>query len=241
MQRSLLSAAAIVFVVLGAASRARADDPAPGPGTIKGTVLFEGEPPDRAAPKRTSDCPSVLADDVLVTKGKLKDVLVRVKNGTAGTFKPPAAPATLDQRGCQFAPHVIGVIAGQRLQLENTDATAHDVRGAIAGKTVWTKHEAPKSPAQIVESSSTAGDVVDITDARHPWMHAYAVVQDHPFFAVTDEAGTFEIKGLPIGTYTLEAWHPKFGTKTLTVKIGKAKLANITARFSYKQIEQPDP
>ena len=70
--------------------------------------------------------------------------------------------------------------------------------------------------------------------ASHPWMHAYAVVQDHPFFAVTGDDGTFEIKGLAVGTYTLEAWHPTLGIRTLEIKIGKGARGNVSARFSYK-------
>jgi hypothetical protein len=68
-------------------------------------------------------------------------------------------------------------------------------------------------------------------------MHAYAVVQDHPFFAVTRDDGTFEIKGLPPGSYTLEAWHPTLGAKSMKVQIGKGKKGAVSARFSYKRDE----
>ncbi len=212
-------------------------------GTIKGTVLFEGEPPDRPAQKRDVDpvCAKTpqLADDVIVTKGKLKDVLVRVKNGSFGKFPVPTEPVTLDQRGCLYAPHVLGVFAGQTLRVKNSDNTFHNVHGQISGKNLWNKPHAPKDADLSLETSMHADDIVEIRCDIHAWMHAYAVVQDHPYFAVTDDAGTFEITGLPIGTYTLEAWHPKLGMKTLTVKIGRAKLGTVTARFSYKQIDQP--
>jgi len=227
-----------LIAVLALPHLARADE---GPGTIKGTVLYEGEPPERPAQKRDRDpvCAKnpQLADDVIVTKGKLKDVLVRVKNGTAGTYPAPTEPATLDQQGCLYAPHVLGVRAGQKLRVHNGDGTFHNVHGTIAGKSAWNKPQAAKSADLSLDTSTQAGDVIEIACDVHPWMHAYAVVQDHPFFAVTDAAGTFEIKGLPAGTYTLEAWHPTFGMKTLTVKIGVGKLASVNARFSYKQTE----
>jgi plastocyanin len=230
-----------VVVLLGLlATAAHADVPT---GSIKGTVLFEGEPPDRPAQKRDADpvCAKTpqLADEVIVTKGKLRDVLVRVKNGTAGTHATPPEPVTLDQRGCTYAPHVLGVMAGQTLRVRNSDATFHNVHGQISGKNVWNKPHAPKDADLSLPTSMHADDVVEIRCDVHGWMHAYAVVQDHPFFAVTDDAGAFEIKGLPVGTYTLEAWHPKLGQKTLTVKIGRGKLGTVTARFSYKQTEQP--
>lgn len=214
-------------------------------GTIKGTVLFEGEAPERAPQQRDVDpvCAKTPAasDAVIVTKGKLKDVLVRVKNGTAGTHATPTEPATLDQRGCTYVPHVIGVMTGQQLRIRNSDGTFHNVHGTIAGKNLWNKPQAPAAADLALDSSPHAGDVVEIECNVHPWMKAYAVVQDHPFFAVTDEAGAFAIAGLPSGTYTLEAWHPVLGSKTLTVKIGKGKLANVTARFSYKQSEPVRP
>ena len=87
---------------------------------------------------------------------------------------------------------------------------------------------------QIDPSAAKAGDVVELKCGVHSWMHAYAVVQDHPYFAVTDEKGTFEIKGLDQGTYTLESWHPVLGTQTMKVVIGKGARGKVTARLSYK-------
>lgn len=223
----------------------RADPPQPpkppsvaAAGVIKGTVLFEGEPPERAKQLRDTDpyCAKTekLADEVIVAKGKLRDVLVRIKNGSAGTHPTPATPVILDQRECMYTPHVVGVLAGQKLTVRNSDGTFHNVHGLISGKHLWNKPHTPKSADLSLDTSTQADDIIDIKCDVHPWMRAYAVVQDHPFFAVTGDDGAFEIKGLPPGTYTLEAWHPKLGAKSLTVKIGKGAKASITARFSYK-------
>jgi len=89
-------------------------------------------------------------------------------------------------------------------------------------------------------SAAPADSVVELKCGVHGWMHAYVAVQDHPFFAVTRADGTFEIKNLPKGTYTLEAWHPTLGLKSMKVEIGKGKRADITARFSYKREEMQD-
>jgi hypothetical protein len=213
-------------------------------GGVKGTVIFEGEPPDRPKLRRDTDpiCAKVdkLAEDVVVTKGKLKDVLVRVKNGSLPAPKAPApalAPALIDQKECTYTPHVIGLVVGQKLAGRNSDGTFHNVHGTIAGKLVWNKPAAPRDPDLTLDGSAHAGDVIDITCDVHPWMHAYAVVQDHTVFAVTGEDGTFELKGLLPGRYTLEAWHPVLGTRSLDVTIGKGTKANVTARFSFKQSE----
>jgi hypothetical protein len=239
---SRLAAAVVVVVILLAASFARADAPT---GSIKGTVLFEGEPPDRAKQDRVSDpkCAQAALDDaIVVTRSKLRDVLVRVKIGTigtAGTYTAPATPVVIDQRDCTYTPRVVGIVAGQQLAVRNSDDTHHSVWGKLAGKDLVNTMQPPKAPdVKIDPAKAKPGDVVELACGVHAWMHAYVVVHDHPFFAVTAADGTFEIKGLPQGKYTLEAWHPVLGTKTLEIEIGKLKRANVTARFSYKASER---
>jgi hypothetical protein len=106
------------------------------------------------------------------------------------------------------------------------------------GKDMFNKPMAPKAADLALDASAAKpDDVIGLQCDVHGWMKAYAVVNDSPFFAVTGADGVFEIKDLPVGDYTLEAWHPTLGTKTLTVKIGKAKRGDVTARFSYKANE----
>lgn len=234
------SSALLALAVLGTTSLAAAEAPKPA-GAIKGTVIFEGQAPARDPLRRDTDpyCAKTerASEDVIVTKGKLKDVLVRIKNGSMGTHAAPKAPATLDQNQCMYTPRVLGVIAGQKLAVRNSDGTFHNVHGLVAGKNLWNKPHAPKAPDLALDASAKPGDVIDIVCDVHPWMHSYAVVQDHPYFAVSREDGTFEIAGLAPGTYTLEAWHPSLGTRSMTVKIGKGKKGVVAARFSYKREE----
>ncbi|MEO8550492.1 MAG: TonB-dependent receptor, partial [Kofleriaceae bacterium] len=207
----------------------------------KGTVLFEGEAPTQAKLKRDADpkCSKDRADEaVVVAKGKLRDVVVRIKNGTTGHHDAPATPVVIDQQDCMYTPRVVGLVAGQKLAVKNSDNTFHNVHGTLLGKDLFNKPQAPKSPDLSLDpSTAKPDDVVGLQCDVHGWMKAYVAVNDSPFFAVTGSDGTFEIKDLPIGDYTLEAWHPTLGTKTMKVSIGKGKRGDISARFSYKQNE----
>jgi hypothetical protein len=225
----------LAFALLLVAASARA-------GSIKGTVVFEGEPPEQRKQERNVDAkcsPQDKADEaIVVAKGKLRDVLVRIKNGEAGKHDAPAEPVVVDQRGCMYAPRVVGIVVGQKLVVRNGDATNHNVWGVLHGKDLVNKMQmAGSADLAIDPSAAKPDDVIELKCGVHAWMKAYVPVQDHSFFAVTGADGKFEIKDLPVGTYTLEAWHPVLGTKSVRVKIGKGKLADVTARFSYKQGE----
>lgn len=234
-------AALIVAAVgpgLGAAAHAGPTGPT---GAIRGTVIFEGPPPEAPSVRRDTDpyCARLdpPAGDVVITDGKLKDVLVRVKNGSLPAVRPAAVPppVVLDQKDCSYAPHVVGLVAGQKLAVHNSDATFHNVHGSIAGKLVWNKPSGQGDPALSLDGSTHAGDVIEVVCDVHPWMHAYAVVQDHTAFAVTGPDGAFAIAGLPPGRYTLEAWHPVLGTRSVTVQIGKGARATATVQLSFKR------
>lgn len=239
MSRFALVCVGLVAAVPSTAHIARADG-----GSIKGTVLFEGEPPERKPIVRDSDpvCAKTkkLNEDIVVEKGKLRDVLVRIKNGTAGEHKAPAEPVVVDQKECMYTPRVVGMMVGQRVAVRNSDPTNHNVGGMFGAKTLFNKAQPPGAHDLLVDAPHEPGSVLELQCSSHDWMHAWLPVQDHPFFAVTGADGAFEIKNLPQGKYTLEAWHPKLGLKTLAVEIGKGGRANVTARFSYKRSEMAD-
>ncbi len=226
----------LALALVAVSSVAAADTP---PGTITGVVGFEGELPAQPEQKRDADpkCPQHVTDDaIVVNHGRLANVLVRIANGSMGQHEAPKQPVVLDQSGCSYAPRVVGLIAGQKLVVRNADKTFHNVWGTLAtGKELWNKPQAPGSaPLELDPSAAKPGDVVELKCGVHPWMHAYAVVQDHPYFAITDDKGAFEIKGLEQGEYTLESWHPVLGSKTMKVVIGKGARGKVTARLSYK-------
>ena len=207
-------------------------------GSIKGTVIYEGVDPERPPQERDTDayCKKIpaLSDDVIATKGKLKDVLVRIKNGSMGKHPTPTTPVVLDQKGCTYSPRVVGVFPGQKLVVKNSDGTFHNVNGQIAGVPLFNKPQPAKAADLSLQATAQPGDVIDIVCNVHTWMHSYAVVQDHPYFAVTSDDGTFTFKDLKPGTYEIEAWHPTLGTKTLTVKVGVGAKGDVPARLSFK-------
>lgn len=206
-------------------------------GTITGVVKFKGTAPARAKLQRDSDpyCnqTEALADDVIVTAGKVADVVVRIKVGTAGTHEAPATPVVVTQDKCMYEPHVQTAFPGQKLAVKNADATYHNVHGWAAGKTLWNDSAPPEGADITKDSVGAAGDVLELKCDVHPWMHAYVVVVDHPYVAVTGTDGAFTIPDVPPGTYTLEAWHPTLGLRTAKITVKAKTKKPVKAAFTF--------
>lgn len=243
-------AAALLVMVVGCGG---ADEPAQaGPAadaqrvdqataaTMTGRVLFEGTPPENPLVRMSSDpkCMEANADgslrfeNYLVADGGLDNVFVHVKDGLGNYyFDTPAEPAKIDQQGCRYVPHVLGVRAGQPIEITNSDATMHNVHALpdVNGEMNLAQFRQGQKDVRMF----TAPEVmVPVKCDLHPWMYAYVGVVAHPFFAVTTNGGRFELKGLPPGTYTVEAWHAKAGTQTQQVTIGASESKEIGFRFT---------
>jgi uncharacterized protein (DUF2141 family) len=127
---------------------------------------------------------------------------------------------------------VFGIQVGQPLEIKNSDATLHNVH-SLSTKTPQFNLGMPIQNMKLKKAFTAPEVMVKIKCEVHPWMSAYAGVLDHPFFAVSGDDGTFTIKNLPPGEYTIEAWHQKYGSQTQKVTVaadGDAK----TADFSFK-------
>lgn len=204
---------------------------------VTGSVQFSGTAP---APKRidTKSDPScgtssVPAEEITVNaNGTLKNVFVYVKEGLPEQkFEVSSETVTLDQKGCQYTPRVFGVQTGQTLEIINSDATLHNVHGMPA-KSKQFNLGMPVQGMKLQRKFDTPEIMVKMKCDVHPWMSAYAGVLPHPFFAVTDENGNFEIKNLPAGSYTLEAWHEKFGVQQQRVTVDESGAK--AASFDFK-------
>jgi hypothetical protein len=210
---------------------------APALGTIKGRVVYDGTPPARAAVDRSQDevCAKnkTPADDLIVnakTKG-VKDVLVRLPVGAAPGAKPPKTPVIVDQRGCTYLPHVVGMMAGQDLTIRNSDRTMHNVHTYAGDETLFNVGQPAGGKDIRQDPGVAAGNVIRLACDVHPWMEAFAVVSDHPYFVVTGDDGSFTLHAPP-GKYELEAWHPKLGVQKVDVTVTSGKTS--TATFTFK-------
>lgn len=213
--------AAVFFLILSSfASPLAASD-------ISGRALFSGPVPEPQKIDMKADpaCAKlhskpVFSGDAAVGKdGALKNVFVYVKKGLEGkTFDPPQTPVQLVQEGCLYTPRVFGLQTGQPLQMTNKDKTLHNVRASAKTQKDFNLGM-PMQGMTVKKQFAKPEVMVPFKCDVHPWMKAYAGVLAHPFFAVTDETGAFKISGLPAGEYTLEAWHEKFGTRTLNVTV----------------------
>jgi hypothetical protein len=177
--------------------------------------------------------PNAEAESVLIDRSAgLQNVFVYLKDGLdpGYTFDPPMTPAALDQRRCQFSPRVLGVHVGQVLEINNGDPTLHNVHG----KPLANQEFNIGQPIQGMRFSRTftAPEVmVPLTSDVHRWMAAFVGVLPHPFFAVTSPDGSFTITDVPPGSYTIEAWHEKFGRATQSVAVGPRQTATLLLEF----------
>ncbi len=206
-----------------------------GKGTIRGTVRFTGKAPE-ARPITTPDpfCArqALKEEDVIVAAGGgLKNVLVRVVKGASGAYAPPPADAVLDQSGCVYLPRVQGVIAGQRVQIKNSDQTLHNVHTYKGASTLFNQAQIP-GMGPMTKTFSDGGQIIKFKCDVHPWMTGYVVVATNPFFAVSGSDGAFAIDKLPGGTYTLEAWHERLGTKAADLTVAEGEPAKAAFEFS---------
>jgi len=209
-------------------------------GEITGKINFEGEKPKVAVVHMDQDpvcvskhsAPVHVEDGEVNTNGTLPNVFVYVKEGAEKyAFATPTTSVTLDQDGCMYKPHVLGIMAGQDLHIITTDATTHNIHPMPMNNREWNESQ-PPGAAPIDKTFARAEVMIPVKCNQHPWMKAYLGVLKNPFFAVTGSDGTFTIKGIPPGDYTLEAWTATFGSQEQKLTI--APKATQTVNFTFK-------
>jgi plastocyanin len=196
--------------------------------TVTGKVSFDGAKP---TPK-TIDMSAVPAcmnahktpqksEEVIVNdNGTLKNVFVWVKSGLPAdkTWAVPTSPVALTQEGCMYQPHVIGAMAGQNLDIKNADPTGHNIHPMPVNNPDFNQSQTPGGP-DIMHTFAREEVLIPVKCNVHPWMRAYIGVVNHPFFAVTGDDGSYTIKGLPPGTYTIQIVHEKYGNQEQQITV----------------------
>ena len=216
-------------------------------GTVTGVITFNGTPP---APKKIDASadpvcgqrnPNLETEDTVVKDGKLANVFVYIKDGTTtggkklGDFKwdPPATAVQLDQNGCHYRPHVLGIQTNQKLSITNSDPTQHNIHPTPANNPEWNQSQ-PNGAPPIEKTFARSEVVIPVKCNQHPWMKSYIGVIKTPFFAVSAEDGSFTLNKVPAGKYTIAAWREggaKGTEKTISVTV--AADGSVKADFTF--------
>ena len=202
--------------------------------SISGTVKFDGAAPKASKIDMSQDpgCKGTNeAENVVVNGGDLANVFVYVKDGLGNrNFDVPKDPVVLDQKGCQYHPHVLGVMAGQTVQIKNDDPTTHNIHPTPKDNREWNESQPPSSPA-LEKNFAREEIMLPVKCNQHPWMKMYVNVVKSPFFAVSGKDGKYEIKGLPPGDYTIAFVHEKLGEQTQKVTVAAKESKTVDQSF----------
>jgi hypothetical protein len=210
-------------------------------GGVKGVVTLDGTAPKNEAIKMNADpvcvrenkTPQFQETYLVGSDGKsLANVFVYVKDGLGNyVYDTPTTPATIDQKECRYHPHVFGMRVGQPLEILNSDPTLHNIHALPKANSEFNNGQ-PIQGMKMTHTFDKPEVMVPFKCDVHGWMNAYVGVLPHPYFAVTKDDGKFELKDLPPGTYTIEAWHEKLGPMTQSVTVAQKETKEIT--FSFK-------
>ena len=213
-------------------------------GDIQGKITFDGKAPKMKSLRMDADPVCVANNEVAPRKewlildenNGLKNVLVFVKespsNSLSSDYSPPENPAVIDQNGCVYVPHVLGVMVGQDLDILNSDGTLHNIHALPKVNKEFNK-AMPRSKKRMTVQFDKSEAPFKVKCDVHPWMGAFIGVFDHPYFTVTNDDGSYVISGLEPGDYVIEAWHEKLGSQTANVTVGDS-----AANFTFKKPEK---
>jgi hypothetical protein len=211
-------------------------------GAIKGTVKFAGSRPAAKVIDMSEDPACVLAhrskahdESILVGANHgLANAFVYIEKGLEGKhFEVPQTPVVIDQRGCWFHPRVFGIQTNQTLQVVNSDPVTHNIHPVAMVNREWNHSQGPED-MPVKRRFVKPEIMIPVKCNIHSWMHAYVGVLDHPYFAVTNAEGSFDLPNLPSGTYTLAVWHERLGKQSQTVTVTSTSTLAVPLVFHAK-------
>ena len=207
-------------------------------GSITGTVTFTGspaapEPIDMSAEEQCASAhqtPPTTERAVVGTGGALANVFVYLKEGVpAGEWPRPDNAVVLDQEGCQYRPHVLGVQTGQNIEIRNSDGILHNINTTPEANRGFNISQPTTMTSN--RSFTTPEVMIPVRCDVHGWMEAYIGVQSHPYFEVTEANGQFTLNNVPPGDYVIEAWHELYGVRTANVTVQAGAPATVDFTF----------
>lgn len=210
-----------------------------GAATITGTVKLAGPAPKMQPIKMSADCSSqnlggqgAVDEEVVVgPAGGLANVLVYIKNPPPGTYPAPSKPAVLEQKGCRYYPHVQALQVGQLLQIRNGDETLHNVHAMPVVNSPFNEGQPMHGMVSTKKFDKPEMQPFKVKCDVHSWMKSYMAVMPHPFYAVSNMNGTFTIPNLPPGTYTLVAWHEKYGPQEQQITVAPRETRQVAVAY----------
>lgn len=212
--------------------------------TVTGTITFDGKAPTlrplamdadpTCAKKHSAPVPNEAL--VLGSGNTMGNVMVWVSKGlpSGKTYPAPKTPVVIDQNGCQYKPHVMGIMVGQPYRILNSDGVLHNIHTLPTVNSPFNKGM-PATVKEVTTSFAKPESMFHIKCDVHPWMSAYLGVFTHPFYSVTAADGKFTISGLDPGTYEITAWHEKLGPQTASVTVGANETKTQNFKFAVKK------
>ena len=208
--------------------------------TLHGTIRYKGPKPvaklvamdeESACQKMHAGKPVYTPEIELGRNNGVGNVFVYIKTGLEGKqFEPPTEQVILDQRGCMFVPRVVGVQAHQPLAVRNSDQVQHNVHPSPKNNREWNEGMSPGAP-DIVHKFARQEMMIRVKCNVHPWMRSWLAVMEHPYFTVTHPDGSFELRNIPPGDYTVAVWQEKLGE--LVQKVSFAPSASQSLELTY--------